>query len=55
MCRRQEPPPTGDGCGEDLAWWLTDEPWKPKPPGPPPKPLMLADLPQDCAAVLRAP
>ena len=35
LCRNQEPPPAGDGCGADLAWWLTDEPWKPKPPGPP--------------------
>ena len=32
LCRDQEAPPPGDGCGDDLAWWLTDEPWKPKPP-----------------------
>ncbi len=55
LCRDQEPPPAGDGCGEDLAWWLTDAPWKPKAPGPPPKPLRLADLPTECAEVLRAP
>ena len=53
-CRPQEPPPPGDGCGDDLAWWLTDEPWKPKPQGPPAKPLMLADLPSECADVLHA-
>ena len=41
-------------AAQDLAWWLTDEPWQPKPPGPPPKPLTLADLPAECAAVLRA-
>jgi penicillin-insensitive murein endopeptidase len=54
LCRDQDPPPDGDGCGKDLAWWLTDEPWKPKPPSPPPAPLRLADLPGECAAVLRA-
>ncbi|HEX6013505.1 MAG TPA: penicillin-insensitive murein endopeptidase [Geminicoccaceae bacterium] len=55
LCRGQEAPPPGDGCGQDLAWWLGDEPWRPKPPGPPPKPVTLADLPAECAAVLRAP
>ena len=54
LCRDQEPPPPGDGCGADLAWWLTEEPWQPKPPAPPVPPLMLADLPPACAAVLRA-
>jgi penicillin-insensitive murein DD-endopeptidase len=54
MCRGQDPPAEGDGCGADLAWWLTDEPWKPKPPGPPPIPLALKDLPAACAVVLRA-
>jgi penicillin-insensitive murein endopeptidase len=53
-CRDQDPPPPGDGCGEDLAWWLGEEPWRPAPPGPPRPPLMLADLPDACAAVLRA-
>lgn len=52
-CRDQDAPPPGDGCGADLAWWLGDEPWRPKPPGPPPAPIMLADLPRECAAVLR--
>ena len=28
---------------------------RPKPPGPAPKPVTLADLPAECAAVLRAP
>ena len=53
-CRDQEPPLAGDGCGEDLAWWLSEEPWRPAPPGPPRPPLMLADLPGECATVLRA-
>ena len=54
LCRDQEPPPPGDGCGPDLAWWLGEEPWRPKPPAPPAPPLRLADLPAECAAVLRA-
>ena len=55
LCRDQETPPDGDGCGAELAWWLSDEPWLPKPPGPPPKPLMLADLPDECRAVVTEP
>lgn len=55
LCRRQEPAPPGDGCGKELEWWLSDEPWKPaKPPAKPPKPMMLADLPAECREVLRA-
>ena len=52
-CHDQDAPPAGDGCGDDLAWWLTDEPWRPKPPGPAPAPLTLAELPRECATVLR--
>ena len=52
----------GDGCGEDLAYWLSDEPWVPKnppKPGEPPKvvkkrPMALAALPNDCRSVLTA-
>jgi penicillin-insensitive murein endopeptidase len=55
LCRAQAPPPPGDGCGADLAWWLSEEPWRPKPPGPPPRPVTLADLPAACSAVLGAP
>ena len=29
LCRDQEPPPGGDGCGADLAWWLSDAPGSP--------------------------
>ena len=53
-CRDQEPPPAGDGCGKDLAWWLSEEPWRPAPPGPPRPPIVLSDLPGECATVLRA-
>lgn len=54
LCRDQEPPPAGDGCGAELAWWLSDEPWRPSAK-PPPAPLVLADLPAECAAVLQQP
>ena len=54
LCRDQDPPPDGDGCGAELAWWLSDEPWRPKPPGPPPRPITLAELPSECRVVLGA-
>ncbi len=56
-CRPQEPPPEGDGCGADLAWWFSDEVLHPKPsptPTKPKPPLTLADLPSACTAVLEA-
>lgn len=51
-CVNQAPPPAGDGCGDELAYWFTDEPYKPSdtPPAPP---LTLADLPDACGAVLQ--
>ncbi len=57
-CKPQHGIPAGDGCGRQLAWWFTDEPWKPaKPSKKPVKPRVttLADLPSACRAVLRAP
>lgn len=60
-CKNQAPPPAGDGCGKELAWWFTDEPWAPPAPKdkparkPKPKPqLTLASLPKDCRTVLLA-
>ena len=57
-CRGQDPPPAGDGCGENLAYWLGPAPWKvapkPKKPPPPPKEIMLSDLPDVCREVLTA-
>lgn len=42
-----------DGCGGELAYWLSDEAWKPKdPPEPPAPPMTLADLPSACSGVL---
>jgi penicillin-insensitive murein endopeptidase len=56
LCRDQDAAPPGDGCGDELAWWLSDEPWRPRMPAPPPpRPLMLADLPAECRGVLAAP
>jgi penicillin-insensitive murein endopeptidase len=55
-CRAQSPPPPGDGCGADLAWWYTSEPYKPAPkPAEPPKEVMLSDLPSACRTVVQAP
>ena len=60
-CKAQDAVPDGDGCGKQLAYWFTKAPWaqsKPKPgakPPKPPRPVMVSDLPQACAAVLQAP
>jgi penicillin-insensitive murein endopeptidase len=55
-CQAQDPPPSGDGCGADLAWWYTDEPYRPAPPPTtPPRETMVSDLPAACRAVLEAP
>lgn len=60
-CKPQAPVPAGDGCGKDLAWWYSDEPWAPPKkdpnakPAPKPRPVTLSDLPAACAAVLKAP
>ncbi|MEM7546965.1 MAG: penicillin-insensitive murein endopeptidase [Pseudomonadota bacterium] len=58
-CFDQAPPPSGDGCDETLAWWMSDEALNPKPdPNAPAKParreLTLADLPPACRGVLEA-
>jgi penicillin-insensitive murein endopeptidase len=57
-CKPQDPPPDGDGCGADLAYWFSDEVMHPKPPKKPVKPtppLRLSDLPAACRDVLLAP
>lgn len=52
-CVPQAPPPEGDGCGAELAWWLGPEPWQPAdPPVPPTPPKTMADLPGACTSVL---
>jgi penicillin-insensitive murein endopeptidase len=54
LCRDQDPPPAGDGCGAELAWWFGPEPYQ-KGPAVPAKPVTLADLPPSCTGVLREP
>ena len=54
QCEAQEPVPPGDGCGKELDWWFTEEARHPKS-GPPGKPLLVSQLPPDCAAVATAP
>ncbi|HWB48730.1 MAG TPA: penicillin-insensitive murein endopeptidase [Stellaceae bacterium] len=54
QCENQAPPPPGDGCGKELDWWFTPEARHPKP-SPPAPPLLVSQLPSDCAAVATAP
>jgi penicillin-insensitive murein DD-endopeptidase len=57
-CSPQTPPPPGDGCDKDLAWWFTEEVLHPKPGATPEKPrppLTMAGLPEACRAVLDTP
>jgi penicillin-insensitive murein DD-endopeptidase len=62
-CKNQPAPaPTdGTGCGDELAYWMSNKPWlPPKPikrdpnaPKPkPPKPLTITSLPAECRAVV---
>ncbi len=52
-CEEQAPPPPGDGCGAELAWWFSDEALNPKPGSSTPrKEIMMDDLPLACAEVL---
>lgn len=48
LCDKQEPIPSGDGCGADLAWWSSYEAKHPKPKPPAPK----IALPKECNSVL---
>lgn len=57
-CRSQRAQPPGDGCGKQLAWWFTEEPWRPSPGPKKPKArdiMTMASLPEVCRAVLSAP
>jgi penicillin-insensitive murein DD-endopeptidase len=57
-CVDQPParPADGTGCGEELAYWMSDAPWAPPgqaaPAAKPPPPMMLAGLPRQCRAVI---
>ncbi|WP_173934504.1 penicillin-insensitive murein endopeptidase [Chelativorans sp. Marseille-P2723] len=57
-CTPQTPPPPGEGCDSSLAWWFTEEPWKPAagPAKPRARDVMrMSALPTACQAVLDAP
>lgn len=57
-CKRQSAPPNSTGCDKSLAWWFTDEPWRPAkgPKKPKARDIMtMASLPNACRAVLKAP
>ncbi|TPN34653.1 penicillin-insensitive murein endopeptidase [Mesorhizobium sp. B2-3-3] len=57
-CKGQEAAPADDGCGKPLAWWFTQEPWRPNknPDAPKARDLMtMANLPKQCQFVLDAP
>lgn len=60
-CKRQASIGAGDGCDKSLAWWFTDEPWKPAKPvkdadkKPKKKRIIrLSELPAACSAVADA-
>jgi penicillin-insensitive murein endopeptidase len=57
-CKPQKGTGSGDGCGKQLSWWFTDEPWRPaKNPGAPKARdvMTMASLPKQCRAVLGQP
>ncbi len=54
-CIPQAPSPANDGCGAELDEWfkkLGTVPKKPTKPLPPPKPMLVSDLPKECQALL---
>lgn len=57
-CTAQAAVPKGEGCDASLAWWFTEEPWKPAegPQKPPARDTMtMGALPKACRSVLNAP
>ncbi|MGE0503671.1 MAG: penicillin-insensitive murein endopeptidase [Rhizobiaceae bacterium] len=56
-CKEQDPTPASDGCDKSLAWWFTEEPWRPAtgPAKPKARDVMtMSSLPAACRAVLDA-
>jgi penicillin-insensitive murein DD-endopeptidase len=61
-CKDQAPaaPKDGTGCGEELAYWMSDKPWywiehpARQNPNPPPPPT-LSSLPPECRRIAVAP
>lgn len=54
LCENQAAVPPGDGCGKELDWWFTAAARHPNP-SPPSPPLLVSQLPPECAAVATAP
>lgn len=57
-CKKQAETAGGDGCDKSLAWWFTEEPWRPNknPDAPKVRDLMtMKSLPKECRTVLDAP
>ena len=57
-CKPQAATARGDGCDASLAWWFTEEPWRPNknPDAPKARDLMtMNSLPKECRAVLETP
>src|SRR5690606_29891792 len=57
-CKGQEAVSKGEGCDASLAWWFTEEPWRPAkgPQQPRARDVMrLSALPAACKAVAAAP
>ena len=52
-CHDQAPPPPGDGCGKQLAWWFTPQALHPAPGHA--RPVLISNLPRACLAVAEAP
>jgi penicillin-insensitive murein endopeptidase len=56
-CKPQASTTEDEGCGKALAWWFTEQPWRPNknPDAPKARDLMtMANLPKECRAVLDA-
>jgi penicillin-insensitive murein endopeptidase len=57
-CRAQKPPPSDDGCGASLAYWLTPLPYRrtsgPEDSDAPAREIRLSDLPAACTDILAA-
>lgn len=51
-CQSQKPPPTGSGCGADLAWWLSPEATSPRPKAASKPATPKAPPPSACRALL---
>jgi penicillin-insensitive murein endopeptidase len=57
-CKKQEATAPGDGCDKSLAWWFSEEPWRPAsgPAKPKARDIMtMQQLPAACRTVLDAP